>query len=107
MKSTLYGTYKEKAGESLLYDMTLEYYLNEEYLCEQFSDLKRYGITIVKTSVYSDMKKTEESKTINDIFYKKEDACNFLDILIKNTVTPLSFQDVVEEYIISSLNMLC
>jgi len=106
MKSTLYGTYQEKAGESLVYDMTLEYYLNEEYLCEQFSDLKRYGITIVKTSVYPDKKKTEERKTINDIFYKKEDACNFLDILIKTTVTPLSFQDVVEDYIIAKLNVI-
>ena len=106
MKSTLYGTYKEKAGESLVYDMTLEYYLNEEYLCEQFSDLKRYGITIVKTSEYPDKKKTEECKTINDIFYKKDDACKFLDILIKNTVTPLSFRDVVEEYIISRLNVI-
>lgn len=70
--SILFGTYTQKAHELLPYDMILEYYLIEEHLCEEYSELKRYGITIKKTAVYPDGKTLEESKTVNDVFYKKK-----------------------------------
>lgn len=104
-ESSLYGTYSIKAGEEVDYDMVLEYYLNEEHICKEYSDLKKYGITIKKTEKHPDGRKLEESKTINDIFYRLEDAITFLDKIIKNSVTPVGFRDVVEEYITDKLVM--
>lgn len=105
-ETTLYGTYIEKAGELIPYDMTLEYYLNEELLCEEYSDLKRYGITIKKIATYNDGNTLKETKTINNIFYDKKEATDFLDLLLRNSVTPMSLKDIVYEYIADRLQVL-
>lgn len=99
----LYGKCDEKAGKEIDYDMTLEYYMISEPLCEEYSDLMRYGIKIVKTAVYKDGTVNTEQKEIRDIFYRKQEAQEFIKMLIANKVTPTGFLDVVEEYIASRL----
>ncbi|MBP3360192.1 MAG: hypothetical protein J6N52_05020 [Clostridia bacterium] len=103
MTSSLCGTYIEKAGENIPYDMTIEYYMTEELLCSRYSDLKRYGVIVKKTCSFPDGTATGEEKQINDIFYRKSDADDFLDMLIRNRVTPMAVEEIIQEYICNKL----
>ncbi len=106
MAIKLHGTYIEKAGENVPYDMVLEYYLTDELLCEKYSDLKRYGIMIKKTATFDDGTTKEETKQIKDVFYRLCDAEEFLDMLIRGKVTPMALEDIVGEYIESKLRVV-
>ena len=97
--SDLYGKVhmKENAG------VVLEYYLISEKISESYSELKSYGVRINKISHYDGGGKTVEMKQINNIFYRKPDAEEFLKYIMKNQVTPVSLRDVAEDYVIESL----
>ena len=99
----LYGRVIEKAGGEIDYDLTLEYYLNHESIREEYCDLKRYGITIKKIAEYPNGKCLEESKTINDMFYRISDAEKFMAMLIRGKVTPACFSEVVKEYLVNTI----
>ena len=99
MKTMLYGTYNLQAGNEIDYNMTVEYYLTEEYLCKRYSKIKKYGILINKLCDNS-----RETKHIRDIFYRLCDAEEFIDILIRNKVTPITLEDVIKDYISQKVN---
>ena len=83
-----------------LLDMEMEYYIIDEDISEEYSDLQSYGIKIVKTKCAEGGGKIRESKEIGNIFYRRSDVEEFADILVRNTVTPMSLMDVVEDYIV-------
>ena len=87
-------------GRAELLDMEMEYYIISEDISEKYSDLQSYGIKIVKTKCNEVGGKVSESKEIDNIFYRRDDVEKFADILIRNTVTPMSLMDVVEDYIV-------
>ncbi len=87
-------------GRTELLDMEMEYYIISEDISEKYSDLQSYGIKIVKTSCNEGGGKVSESKEIDNIFYRRDDVERFADVLIRNTVTPMSLMDVVEDYIV-------
>ncbi len=103
--TTLFGKATKKRETFSDYDLNLEYYIVAEPLCADYSDLLRYGVKINMTLTYSDGRVTEESKEIRDIFYRKKDAEEFTEILVKNKVTPTHFREVVEDYITSKLKV--
>ncbi len=84
-------------------ETTLDYYLIREKIGEDYCDLIRYGVRVVKTVIESGGGKTVESKQINNIFYSEDDADNFLRLIMRNRVTPVSLMDVVEDYIIDTV----
>lgn len=103
IKTTLFGKLKEE--EITDYDLTLEYYMVTEPLCKEYSDLLRYGVKIKMIQVFPDGKTDEKSKEIRDIFYRKNDAEEFISLLIRNKVTPTHFREVVEDYISEKLKV--
>ncbi len=105
MVSVLHGTYIEKAGSEISYDMELRYYRTEQLLCSRYSDLKRYGIIIEKICIYENGEQSIERKQINDIFYREQDICEFLDMLMRNSVTPAGAEEIIKEYICSKLSV--
>lgn len=86
------------------YKMNLDYYIISEDISEDFCDLKCYGVKITKTVSFSGGGKSVETKQINNIFYHREDVEEFVRIIMKNTVTPMHLRDVVEDYIIKSID---
>ena len=96
----LYG----RAALKSTYEMRIEYYLIPEKISQDYTDLMRYGIKIKMTSYFEGGGKVVEMKQINNIFYRLGDAEEFLQLLIRNKVTPVSLRDVVEDYIIESLD---
>ncbi len=81
---------------------TLDYYLIRESVSD-YCDLIRYGVKVVKTVVECGGGKTVESKQINNIFYREPEADNFIRLIMRNRVTPISLMDVVEDYIIDTI----
>ena len=81
----------------------LEYYLIPESISSEYCDLMCYGIKVKKTTYFEGGGKTVESKQINNVFYRKDDAERFLDIIMRGTVTPATLKDVVEDYITESV----
>ena len=45
-----------------------------------------------------------ESKQINNIFYRYKDATEFSDTIIKKRIEPQELRDIVENYIIESID---
>lgn len=84
-------------------EMTLDYYLIRESISEDYCDLIRYGVKVVKTVRECGGGKTVELKQINNIFYREEEADDFVRLIMRNKVTPISLMDVVEDYIIDSI----
>lgn len=86
-------------------DTALDYYMMRESICDDYCDLIRYGAKIVKTTGYGGGGKTVEIKQINNIFYREEEADRFLKLIMRNQVTPITLMDVVEDYIIDTMDM--
>lgn len=78
----------------------LEYYLveREEY-SNQNSVGKKYGIEIVKKSIAGNDRMKLESEYISDVSYCREDAKRILDILARNSVTPVVLAFVMDDII--------
>ncbi len=100
----LYGTYIEKAGDNIPYDMTIEYYLTEQPLCCEKSELTRYGVLVRKLASTDGGEPVCTSQAVNDIFYRKEDAERFIKILIREKVTPATFREITEEFVTDRLD---
>lgn len=85
-------------------NMALDYYMIRESICDDYCNLMRYGVKIIKTTKSPGGGKTVELKQINNIFYREADADEFLKLIMRNKVTPVTLMDVVEDYIIDSLD---
>ena len=81
----------------------LEYYIVSERIGFENCNLMSYGIRVKKTAFYDGGGKSVEMNQINNVFYRKEDAEEFMDIIIRNKVTPVTLRDVVEDYIVESI----
>ena len=96
--------YYGRVSVDLTGETTLDYYLIREKIGEEYCDLVRYGVKVVKTVKEYGGGKTVELKQINNIFYRERDADDFVRLIMRNRVTPISLMDVVEDYIIESLD---
>lgn len=83
-------------------DTILEYHMITEEIAEEFSPLKSYGVRVSKITRCAGGKNVE-MRQINGIFYRRDDAEEFLSCIMRNTVTPVSLQDVTEDYIVEAL----
>lgn len=82
----------------------IDYYIIPESISEAYCDLKCYGIKIQKTVVYAGGGKTVESKQINNVFYRYDDAREFMDVITPKGVEPHNLRETVEKYIIESID---
>ena len=86
------------------YDMKLTYYLLTGAVSEEYSDLKVYGVEIVKE--VSEKGVGLERKIVGDLFFKKCEAVEFLHKLCRNQVTPMELKYVIQDYIYDKINTL-
>lgn len=99
MKKELFKEVLIKAGEELSYDMKLTYYLLTDSVSEEYCDLKVYGVEIDKVAEKKNGKRDCEKKIIKDLFFRKNEAMDFLEKIARNKVTPMGLKYVVNEYI--------
>lgn len=83
----------------------LEYYLIEEALNEYCPEIKRYGVSVKMTRLYEESYETGGEKRIRALFCGEKEALAFIDILAKNTVTPVTLREITEEYILGKIQI--
>lgn len=78
---------------------SLEYYtLERETNCEGFSN-NTYGIEVLKRSNQTPKMLRVEYRKIFDVFCTEAEAVEAALVLARNTVTPISVCDVIEQFI--------
>lgn len=78
--------------------MVLDYYLIEEEVAVEYCELKSYGVEIKKTAHFAGGHTERECKQISNLFFSRRDAECFLEKIVKNTVTPITLKNVIEDY---------
>jgi len=87
-------------------NMRLTYYLLTDNVREEYCDLKVYGAEIDKENVFDGEESENESKTIKNLFFRKQEAESFLDKLARNQVTPMGLKSAVTEHIGEQIKLL-
>lgn len=82
----------------------LDYFIIPENISSDYCDLKCYGIKIQKTVIYAGGGKIVESKQINNVFYRRRDADEFLEHITASSVQPYDLRKAVENYIVESID---
>lgn len=101
MKKTLINKSKFEHDNTVI---ELKYYQTENVFDERCSNPESYGVAVTMTQMYGTGSIINIEKRISSIFYSEYDVHRFIEILVKNKVTPTTLQEVAEEYI---LNKLC
>lgn len=81
----------------------LEYFIIPKYIHEEYCNLWQYGVKVKKTVMKNGGTNIAETKEISNIFYDESEAKRFVQLIMKNRVTPVTLMDVVEDYIISAV----
>ena len=85
----------DEGDQGLNKPMELEYYLieSEAYEIDDFRIEKVYGVEIVKKDGESQL----ESNFVRDLSSSRDGVRSILDLLIKNTVTPVGLPFIIED----------
>lgn len=92
--------------KQIIEDMELDYYIIADDISKEYCNLETYGVRIIKTVCSEGGGKSIESNQINNIFYRKCDIESFMELIVRNSVTPMSLKDVVEDYIAESMTVV-
>lgn len=85
-------------------DMELDYYIIADDISKKHCNLESYGVRIIKTVCSEGGGKSIDSSQINNIFYRRSDIESFMELIVRNEVTPITLRDVVEDYIADSIS---
>ena len=80
----------------------LEYYLIEENLNDS-SDIKMYGVRIVMTEIFDGKDSVRSDKWVHSMFSNSKQIEDFINLLIRNEVTPTTLECIAKEYIVDLL----
>lgn len=75
----------------------LDYYILEKEVKIEDRNVKRFGIEIYKRGRRANGTPYIEYRKIFDVFATAEEAAEMLRLMARNTVTPISMQDVLED----------
>lgn len=80
-------------------EFILDYYLLEKDIKIEGFSVNTYGIEISKREKTKDDGTLKEYRRVYDVFCTKGEALETLEKLVKNTVTPISLLDILEDLI--------
>lgn len=106
MQKEFYGQSFVEGKDDKAYTMKLTYFLLSDNVREKYCDLMVYGAEIDRENIYPDGKRRRECKMVRDLFFKREEAEDFVKMLSDNLVTPIGFKDVLSDYIDEKISML-
>ena len=106
MKKECFNSVTVRVEDDIPYDMKLTYYLLTGAVSEEYCDLKVYGVEIKKEVVSEKIKVGVERKMVKDLFFKRHDAVEFLNKIIRNKVTPMELKYVIKDYIHEQIRVL-
>lgn len=80
-------------------EFILDYFLLKKDINIEGFSVNTYGIEIAKREKMGKKECHFEYRRVYDIFCTEEEAVNTLELLVKNTVTPVSMLDILEDMI--------
>lgn len=84
----------------------LTYYLLTDSVREEYCDLLVYGAEIDKEVIFGGGVGENESKIIKNLFFRKQEAEDFLNKLVRNQVTPMGLKSAISEHIGEQIKLL-
>lgn len=96
MENLIFYGRKSERGR---YERDVDYYLVEESISEEYTDMLRYGIRIEQALLYPGGGKTMEMRQLNNVFYSYDEADSFMRMLMSETVLPDSLKTYIEGYV--------
>lgn len=93
-----YGRKSEKSKKN----QTVDYYMIEENIGEPYMGMYRYGIRIVAEQIFDGGGKTIDMKQLNNVFYRYNDADEFMHELMERKAMPNELCTYVDKYIIQN-----
>ena len=93
----LFKTITVTAGEEATKNFFLDYYILEKKMKIENQEVTRFGIEIYKRARRSDGTPYVEYRKIFDVFGTAAEAMEMLDLMARNTVTPISMLEVLED----------
>lgn len=85
---------REEFGEESFY---LDYYILEKEVTVEEKRVSRFGLEIYKRAKKQDGSAYAEYRKVFDVFQTEEEAQEVLYLLARNTVTPISMKDILED----------
>lgn len=95
MREFLTTVHVENEEECQNFD--LDYYILAKSVRVEEKQVLRYGVEIYKRARRKDGRPYAEYRKIFDVFATEAEAREFLRLLARNAVTPISMKDVVED----------
>lgn len=97
MKRKIFGVVDLKKKLKCEQSVLVEYYIvEEEKSDENYDEQKPYGIEVMKKQIIDGVT-YREIKTVRNISDSSEQVAKLLDILKRNSVTPITVADVLED----------
>lgn len=98
MKKELFDRVLIKKGKDSDDDIRLTYYLLTDVISKGFCDLEVFGVEI-DMEVLSERGSITEIKQVKNLFLKKSDIYSFMEMIVRNEVTPVGLKYIIKEYI--------
>lgn len=80
-------------------EQIVDYCLIEESIGEGSTGMHRYGIRIISARIFHGGGKTVDMKQLNNVFYRYNDADEFMRSLMNHNVLPEELNAYVQDYI--------
>ena len=93
----LYTTVNVAAKDEEKSGFSLDYYVLSKEVTVENQRVHRFGIEIYKRGRRPNGNTYIEYRKIFDVFASEAEAIEMLDILARNTVTPISMKDILED----------
>ncbi|MBE7047787.1 MAG: hypothetical protein E7393_00230 [Ruminococcaceae bacterium] len=93
----LFTTVTIQEEEGAQESFSLDYYLLEKEVCVEDVRVNRFGVEIYKKAKRSDGTPYAEYRKIFDVFHTEAEALEVLSMMARNSVTPISMKDVLED----------
>ncbi len=106
MQRKLFDEVEVDFTEDRPHRMKLTYYLLTDSVREEYCDLKVYGAEIDKEDVFSGGICENESKIVKNLFFRLNEAEDFMEKLVRLRVTPMGLMSAVSEHISEKIRRL-
>lgn len=106
MQKELFDEIMIDTEEERSHKIKLTYYMLTDSVREEYCDLKVYGAQISKEDIFDGEICKKESKIIKNLFFRHSEAEEFLEKLVRQSVTPMGLMPAVSEHISEQIGQL-
>ena len=77
--------------------IVLYYFTNEKKILTNEDSVTKYGVGIIMYTQLPNQRTQRESRVVEGIFCTRKEAEDFVDVLCRGLVTPITLEDIVSD----------